>query len=110
MLFEKPLRDPVSNWQMNLGKFLFQEDPEKSEVFMVRLFDQEKPRIYKFQLPMRVFFAQNPLRESSKKNITNIAETKSFADFGSEIDLEESRATPNSIMFEEFKSPKNRSN
>ena len=51
MLFEKSLNQPVVNWNMNSDKFLFQER-QKGSVYLVQLFMEEQPKVYKFKLPL----------------------------------------------------------
>lgn len=51
MLFEKSLNQPLTNWNMNCDKFLFQER-NKGPVFLVKLYDDEQAQVFKFKLPM----------------------------------------------------------
>ena len=51
MVFEKPLREPISNWNISGDKFLFQENHTSTSVFVVRLFMDRPAIIFKFNLP-----------------------------------------------------------
>ena len=50
-MFEKALAQPVSNWNMTQDKFLFQEDENIPEVFLICLNPDKQPQVFKCQLP-----------------------------------------------------------
>ena len=54
MVFERPLRKPISNWNISYDKFVFQENRESSTIFVVRLFMDQSPVVFKFNLPEKV--------------------------------------------------------
>ena len=51
MIFEKPLSKPVSNWNISDNVLLFLEEVNSTEVWMVKLFMDKAPILYKFILP-----------------------------------------------------------
>ena len=48
MVFERSLLKPVCNWAIDKDKFLFQEEPDSREIYLVCLFIERAPFIYKF--------------------------------------------------------------
>ena len=63
MVFEKPLDKPVVNWNISRNKLLFQEDTFNSsnEVYLVKLFIDKPPIVFKFSLPAAREVRQHPL-------------------------------------------------
>ena len=51
MLFEKPLKQPIANWNISHDKFIFQETTYSSELYLVKLFDDSEAILFKFKLP-----------------------------------------------------------
>ena len=51
MAFEKPLEKPVSNWNISNDVLLYLEDISSTEVWMVKLFEDKSPILYKFLIP-----------------------------------------------------------
>ena len=51
MVFEEPLRAPITNWNISNDKFIFQKSNDASSIFVVRLFMDESPIVFKFKLP-----------------------------------------------------------
>ena len=53
MVFEKPLDKPVVNWNISRNKLIFQEDTFNglNEVYLVKLFIDKPPIVFKFSLP-----------------------------------------------------------
>ena len=41
LIFEKPLKRPVCNWNVIENKFLFQEDPNIPVVHMIHLYEEQ---------------------------------------------------------------------
>ena len=54
MIFEKSLPKPVSNWNICGSRLIFQEEPDSKEVWLVKLYEDKKPIVYKFTLPASV--------------------------------------------------------
>ena len=64
MVFEKPLDKPVVNWNVSRNKLLFQEDvfnSSNNEVYLVKLFIDKPPIVFKFSLPAAREVRQHPL-------------------------------------------------
>ena len=51
MVFERPLTETVSNWNISGDTFVFQEYTHESEIFVVKLLPNETPQVFKFELP-----------------------------------------------------------
>jgi len=51
MVFERPLREPISNWNISADKFVFQQTKKSNEVFVIRLFLDRPAIIFKINLP-----------------------------------------------------------
>ena len=51
MIFEKPLMKPVVNWNMSKDRLMFVEEARSTTFYLVKLFEDKKPVIYKFKLP-----------------------------------------------------------
>ena len=51
LVFEKPLAKPVENWNITQDKFLFQEDANVPELFLICLNQGKQPQVFKCQLP-----------------------------------------------------------
>ena len=51
MIFEKPLEKPVSNWNISDNILLFLEEINSTDVWMVKLFMDKPPLLYKFIIP-----------------------------------------------------------
>ena len=51
MVFEKPMKTPPVNWNISEDKLLFLEETNASEIFLVKLFKDKKPILFKFTLP-----------------------------------------------------------
>ena len=51
MVFERPLKQPITNWNISDDKFIFQEATDSPDIYAVRLFDQTEPIVFKFRLP-----------------------------------------------------------
>ena len=54
MVFEKPLRKPISNWNISNDKFVFQESIDDPVIYIVKLFLDAEPFLFKFKLPDKV--------------------------------------------------------
>ena len=54
MVFERSLMQPISNWNISHDKFCFQEDRESNEIYVIQLFLDKQPQIFKFILPSDV--------------------------------------------------------
>ena len=51
-MFEKPLDKPVTSWNVSRNKLLFQEDDNNPNlVYLVKLFLDKPPVVFKFYLP-----------------------------------------------------------
>ena len=53
-IFERPLRHPITNWNISGNKFVFQENPQDTTIFVVRLFIDRPAIIFKFELPEHI--------------------------------------------------------
>ena len=51
MIFEKPLMKPVVNWNMSKDRLMFVEEVRSTTFYLVKLFVDKKPVVYKFKLP-----------------------------------------------------------
>jgi hypothetical protein len=54
MVFERALRKPCSNYNISGDHFVFQEETNSSDVYLVKLHLDEKPFVFKFTLPTHV--------------------------------------------------------
>ena len=54
LVYEKPLKKPVANWNMSDNHFMFLEDTNSTSVWLVKLFEDSAPVIYRFELPESV--------------------------------------------------------
>jgi hypothetical protein len=54
LIFERPLHKPVSNWNIAQDTFLFQEETNSPEVFLLRLFIDKPALFFKFSFPQSV--------------------------------------------------------
>ena len=54
LVYEKPLKRPVANWNMKDDRFMFQEKYNSTDVWLVKLYEDKAPVIYKFELPESV--------------------------------------------------------
>ena len=51
LIFERALHKPVSNWNISEEKFIFQEDKDSEDIYVVRLFKKRQPLLFKITLP-----------------------------------------------------------
>ena len=51
MIFEKPLEKPVTNWNISGNVLLFLEEVDSTNVWMVKLFEDKSPILFKFVIP-----------------------------------------------------------
>ena len=51
MIFEKPLVKPVSNWNISDNILLFLEEINSTEVWVVKLYENQAPTLFKFIIP-----------------------------------------------------------
>ena len=54
LIFERSLTKPISNWNISQDKFCFQESRHSSDIYIVKLFLDRKPHLYKFCLPSEI--------------------------------------------------------
>ena len=54
MVFERPLDQPVVNWNISGDNFVFQEYSDVPIVYVVKLYVDKMPIIFKFKLPAKV--------------------------------------------------------
>ena len=54
MVFERSMEKPISNWNISHDKFIFQENPKEPVIYIVRLFLDRQPILFKFTLPKSV--------------------------------------------------------
>ena len=54
MVYERKLRQPISNWNISENKFIFQESKDVPIIYVVRLFLDKPPYIFKFNLPEKI--------------------------------------------------------
>ena len=50
-VFERSLENPVSNWNINGDIFMFQENSEDLDIWIVKLKNNKKAFVYRFRLP-----------------------------------------------------------
>ena len=53
MVFERSLMKPPCNWNVSNDKFLFQEESDSPEIFVVRMFLDKPPNFFKFTFPLK---------------------------------------------------------
>ena len=51
MVFERPMETPLTNWNIAGDKLIFMEDKNAREIFIVKLFTNKQPILFKFTLP-----------------------------------------------------------
>ena len=51
MIFERALDVPIMNWNISGNKFVFQETRQSRAIFIVKLFKDRTPMLFKFNLP-----------------------------------------------------------
>ena len=51
MVYERALESPCSNWNIAGNKFIYTLTPNSSEIFLVKLFLDKEPVVFKFKLP-----------------------------------------------------------
>lgn len=51
LLFERSLHKPISNWNITENKFIFQEDKDSEDIYIVNLFMDKQPQVFKITLP-----------------------------------------------------------
>ena len=51
MVFERPLVEPVVNWNISDDIFIFIESNENPVVHVVKLYQDKTPVVFKFNLP-----------------------------------------------------------
>ena len=51
MVFEKPMDMPVANWNICGNKLVFMEDIASTDIYLVKLFLDKEPVVFKFKLP-----------------------------------------------------------
>ena len=71
MLFEKPLMKPVVNWNISKDRLMFIEEIDSTTFYLVKLFPDEQPIIYRFWLPSSIHNARAVKKEDPNKNQTN---------------------------------------
>ena len=54
MIFERPMKNPVANWNITDNKFVFLEETHSTEIYLVKLFLDKQPVLFKFILPQSV--------------------------------------------------------
>ena len=54
MIFERSLKKPISNWNISKDKFIFQEYAKSPIIYIVKLYLDREPHLYKFNLPDEV--------------------------------------------------------
>ncbi len=67
MVFEKKLQQPISNWNMCGDKLIFQEKFDDPSVFIVKLFKDSAPKLFRFDFPESVV----KMRVNTKWNETS---------------------------------------
>ena len=111
MIFEMPLVERVSNWNISDNKFIFQETKDSTEIYVVRLCDDEAlkhkmvtnttPVVFKFtnaafasryadSLPEELLrAATGPNRD--EQHVSPLAGDKSFQDNVTQYDVDKSQ-------------------
>ena len=54
MIFEKPLNLPICNWNISGDKFIFQEESNKAEIYLVKLSLDKPSYLFKFKMASHV--------------------------------------------------------
>ena len=52
MVFERALKWPIANWNISGEKFLFQESRKSKAIYIVKLYIDKTPKLFKFNLPV----------------------------------------------------------
>ena len=55
MVFERSLRNPICNWNISGDHFLFQEEANSTAIYVVHLFRDKSPFLFKFKFPASAF-------------------------------------------------------
>ena len=55
MVFERPLKKPVVNWNISDDIFIFIESNDNPVVHVVKLYLDKTPVVFKFNLPKKIF-------------------------------------------------------
>ena len=59
MVFERSLNQPVANWNISGDIFMYQEDSKDSHIWLIKLYKQKSPHIFKITLPDGVMDSEN---------------------------------------------------
>ena len=54
LVYEKPLEKPLANWNISDDRFMFLEDTYSTSIWLVKLFEDKAPVIYRFEIPAKV--------------------------------------------------------
>ena len=54
MVFEKSLSKPPANWNICGSRLIFQEEANSNDIWLVKLYEEQRPILYKFTLPASV--------------------------------------------------------
>lgn len=54
MVFERPVSEPVINWNISGDTFIFQECGRESSVYVVKLESNVTPAVFEFKLPPEI--------------------------------------------------------
>ena len=69
MVFERPMQTPLSNWNIAGDKLIFLEEANAQEIFIVKLFTDKMPILFKFKLPANL--TQGLINSSYDKAVQN---------------------------------------
>lgn len=51
MVFERPLLEPPANWNISGNKLVYLEETNSNDIYLVKLFMNKRPVLFKFSLP-----------------------------------------------------------
>ena len=69
MVFEKPMMQPCSNWNISENIFIFSEEVNCSTIWLVKLGLEKEPVVFKFMMPNDVIEGQaNSKWDDNTKN------------------------------------------
>ena len=54
MIFERPLKQPISNWNISGDKFMFQERSSDPHIWLVKMYRDKQSHIFKINMPAGV--------------------------------------------------------
>ena len=92
MVFERALKWPIANWNISGEKFLFQESRKSKAIYIVKLYIDKTPKLFKFNLPVMMSRRDQFSYYSPELDKIVIPEDASFE--GSQGGMQEEKQAP----------------